>query len=117
MTDQIIVDLVKFPDGTIDVVRTTTAFNNALHARIYAIESEKKEIAKAVSIVYDQYPGEWMTLSYLTMKVLSKMNVQPENAVALNKRIVEYIHSISRGESAILSVKKGVGFARTSDLV
>jgi hypothetical protein len=119
MSDTLTVSLVRGNDGSIDTKASADAFSSALKARIAASESETTEIASAVSAVYDQYKGSWMTLPYLTSCVLTKLNAQPENSSALSKRIGEYVRNSSKGESATLTMKKGVGggFARSADLV
>jgi hypothetical protein len=114
-------------DGRIDLDQSTAAFRSAALKRQAELETEKTEIAAAVSAIFDQHYGKSIPMPTLGSMVAQALNAQPENFAVLSERALNYVRENSQGEVKdgveerpnslfVISKGKGGGCGRRADL-
>lgn len=86
-------------DGSVDVAGSIAAFETALTKFIAENEVESKTIAEAVLAVFEQFKGTNILVPAVVGMALQRLNVQPGNFTAMEKKVHQYVSSNSQGDT------------------
>lgn len=112
----LLINLVRFEDGSINVDGTLDAAHSQLLNHIAARETETATIAAAVDELFTDKLGARLNMPYVVSQCQQKLNAQPENFKALGERVAQYVRD-NAGEGGLFKIGKGKGggVLRTAD--
>lgn len=115
----LLINLVRFEDGSINVDATLDAAHSQLLNHIAARETETATIAAAVDELFTEKLGARLNMPYVVSQCQQKLNAQPENFKALGERVAQYVRDNAgeRDSGKLFSIGKGKlgGVLRWSD--
>ena len=107
----LLINLVRFEDGSIKVDGTLDAAHSQLLNHIAARETETATIAAAVDELFTDKLGARLNMPYVVSQCQQKLNAQPENFKALGERVAQYVRDNAgpRESGKLFNIGKGKG--------
>lgn len=94
-------------NGSIDIDASTKAYAEALADWANKNETPVEEIESAVESVFNSFPGQRLTTSFIISNTIVAMQATPEISRSLTKRIQAYLKG--QVQSGRFNIAKGTG--------
>lgn len=102
-----IVTALVLAAGTVDRAATLAKFETDLDREIASRENDHERIGEAMQIVFAKFKGAKVNLPALSSYILQELQVAPTAWGEMDKRVKDYVRSVSKGDDALVSMAKG----------